>query len=145
MIREIYETLTGRLLATGKVKYVDLWNQNVEFIEQESAWPTPAVFIEFSPIEWGANHQGELYFTESSVVLHIVTEWLGGTSNLDVDKDNHLEMLDVMDAIHKALRYVNGEHFKGMSLSSTTMNHNHEELVETIESYSYQGILNCNR
>lgn len=73
MIREIYETLAGRLLATGKVKYVDLWNQNVEFIEQENAWPTPAVFIEFSPIEWGANHQGELYFTESSVVLHIVT------------------------------------------------------------------------
>ena len=34
------------------INHIDLWNHNVEFIEQEENWSCPAVFVEFSPIEW---------------------------------------------------------------------------------------------
>ena len=30
------------------IKHVDLWNNNVEFIEEDEVWARPAVFIEFS-------------------------------------------------------------------------------------------------
>ena len=34
------------------IKHIDLWNHNVEFIEQEENWARPAVFVEFKPIKW---------------------------------------------------------------------------------------------
>lgn len=56
MISELYTALTAALKnikdgegedAPRLVKHIDLWNQNVAFIEEESPWPRPAVFIEF--------------------------------------------------------------------------------------------------
>ena len=38
----------------GAIKHIDLWNHNVEFIEQEENWERPAVFVEFCPIRWNA-------------------------------------------------------------------------------------------
>ena len=35
-----------------EVKHVDLWNHNVEFIEQETPWERPAVFVEFGEVVW---------------------------------------------------------------------------------------------
>lgn len=139
MIREIYEAVSKALTGTGKVKYVDLWNHNVEFIEQEADWERPAVFVEFQPIEWKATVPGVRYVTESSVQLHIVTDWQGGTSS--ADEEQHLEVLDLLDDIHNALRLVDCDHFAEFHLGSTAMNHNHEDIVETIERYDYVGYL----
>ena len=33
----------------GAIKHIDLWNHNVEFIEQEEYWERPAVFIDSGP------------------------------------------------------------------------------------------------
>lgn len=141
IIREIYEALCKALLATGKVKHIDLWNHNVEFIEQETNWDRPAVFIEFSPIDWQSQVRGVRYVTEASVTLHIVTEWAGGTSMADEDWQEHLGVLDLLDSIHDSLRTVDGEHFKDFELANTAMNHNHEDIVETLERYDYVGFL----
>lgn len=139
IISEIYAAVSKALIATGSVKYVDLWNHNVEFIEQETDWERPAVFIEFQPIEWKATQAGVRYVTESSLQLHIVTDWSGGTSS--VDAEQHLEVLDLLDTIHSSLRLLEGAHFTELQLGSTVMNHNHEDIVETIERYDYVGYL----
>lgn len=34
------------------VRHIDLWNEQVEFIEQEEPFDTPAVFIELRPTSW---------------------------------------------------------------------------------------------
>lgn len=34
------------------IRHIDLWNEQVEFIEQEEPFDTPAVFIEFRPVQW---------------------------------------------------------------------------------------------
>ena len=52
MISSIYEALARALESIeddgGRlIRHVDLWNRNVEFIEDEQLWPRPAVFIEF--------------------------------------------------------------------------------------------------
>ena len=56
------------------IKHIDLWNRNVEFIEQEAAWERPAVFIEFEPIHWTSIVPGIEYRAEARVRLHIVTD-----------------------------------------------------------------------
>ena len=65
MITEVYNALTAairsigigqdpRFPEEGIIKHIDLWNQNVMFIDEDEAWARPAVFIEFGEITWGA-------------------------------------------------------------------------------------------
>lgn len=56
MRKELYNMLCKELkeVGGGLIKHIDLWNHNVEFIEQEENWERPAVFVEFCPIRWNA-------------------------------------------------------------------------------------------
>ena len=54
MRKELYRLLCSELKAIDLIKHIDLWNHNVEFIEQEENWERPAVFVEFCPIQWNA-------------------------------------------------------------------------------------------
>ena len=47
MRKELYNLLCRELGAIAEIKHIDLWNRNVEFIEQEEGWERPAVFVEF--------------------------------------------------------------------------------------------------
>ena len=63
MRKELYQMLCDRLkeVGGGAIKHIDLWNHNVEFIEQEESWARPAVFVEFRPIKWNAIVNGVEY------------------------------------------------------------------------------------
>ena len=65
----------------GLIKHIDLWNHNVEFIEQEENWERPAVFVEFCPIQWNAIVPGVEYRAEPLIKLHIVTDWEGSSAD----------------------------------------------------------------
>lgn len=122
---KIYQAIKDALEGTG-VKHVDLWNHNVEFIEQETAWETPAVFVEFRPIAWEGVKE-VLYRGTVEVTLHIVTVWEGAESN---------ELTwATADEVAGAVEGLSSDIFSGLRLTETQVNHNHEELVETLESY----------
>ena len=61
MRKELYRLLCSELKAIDLIKHIDLWNHNVEFIEQEENWERPAVFVEFCPIQWNAIVPGVEY------------------------------------------------------------------------------------
>lgn len=118
-------------LYPGAIRHIDLWNRNVEFIEQEAAWERPAVFIEFLPIQWNAIAIGQEYRAQVTVNLHIVTDW----------NDRHnIEQFRLLDAIHRLLAGMSGKSYAEFDLVSSTTNHNHEDIVENIETYSCIGI-----
>ena len=73
MRKELYRMLCRELKAIDLIKHIDLWNHNVEFIEQEENWERPAVFVEFCPIQWNAIVPGVEYRAEPLIKLHIVT------------------------------------------------------------------------
>ncbi len=110
------------------IKHIDLWNRNVEFIEQETAWARPAVFIEFVPFKWNVIVPGVEYRAQPLVNLHIVTDWV----NQDVD----IQQFRLMDKIHELLAGMSGKTFMEFDIDSSSTNHNHEELVENIETYT---------
>lgn len=113
------------------IKHVDLWNRNVEYIEQEAAWERPAVFVEFAPVRWRTISEGEEYRTTGQVLLHIVTDW--------TDTAGGVDDLDLSEMIHGELAGLYGDTFSGFDLTETHTNHDHEELVESIDVYSYDG------
>lgn len=66
-------------LKVPEVQHVDLYNENVEYVDEESPWQRPAVFIEFGDIEWRPLTGSKLSQRgEGDVRLHIVTDWAEG-------------------------------------------------------------------
>lgn len=114
------------------VKHVDLWNRNVEFIEDEDAWPRPAVFIEFEAVKWTTVVPGVQYSAEPRILLHIVTDW--ATAAVD-ETNGAISMLDLPEHIHDALAGLSGNSFMDFTLAESYTNHNHEDIVENIEIY----------
>ncbi len=142
MRKELYTMLCDRLktVGGGAIKHIDLWNHNVEFISQEDNWPRPAVFVEFQPIRWNAIVNGVEYRAEPVVNLHIVTDWQGGATPGNPHHDECTAVFDLLYDIHRALTCMEGKTFKEFDLVESRTNHNHEELVEHIESYQCVAI-----
>lgn len=144
MRKELYQRLRTMLLNPDYglgIKHVDLWNHNVEFLEQEAIWDRPAVFIEFCPINWEQHQRGVSYRAEPLVKLHIVTDWSGDSpltishTDEDGDADSSVELLELSEAIHGVVGCIDGEKFSRFDLIQTATNHNHEDIVESIDTY----------
>lgn len=134
---ELYRDIAERLADVGEIRHIDLWNRNVEFLEQERPWPTPAVFIEFGEIGWrAAKTAGGVCFRGTGTILvHIVTEWddadgaACGCGCLGMDR------LGLSDIVQERIEGMSGEGYDGVSLSRTLTNHDHEDIVENIDIY----------
>ena len=122
------------------IKHIDLWNHNVEFIEQEENWERPAVFVEFQPIQWNAIQPGAEYRAEPIVHLHVVTDWQGSSSANSEFREKSLKVFDLLEAIHLQLACRRGNTFLDFDLVRSSTNHNHEEIIENIETYQCVAI-----
>lgn len=137
MRKEIYQMLIERLrtVGDGAIKHIDLWNHNVEFIEQEENWERPSVFVEFQPIEWHAIAPGAEYRAEPTIHLHVVTDWQGSSASGSAHQAESLAVFDLLEDMHRALTLMQGETFREFDLVSSTTCHNHEDIIENIETY----------
>lgn len=116
------------------LKHFDLWNENVAFIEQEAIFAMPAVFVEFLPIEWKSLGGG----VQSAIIqfrLHIITDTKGSTADGSTYQPDALQLFDLLDDIHRTLSGFRGPHFRQLQRISSHTNHNHEELIESIETF----------
>jgi len=123
-------------------KHFDLWNKQVEFIEQETPFAMPAVFIEFRPIMWDTLGEGNQK-ADATVVLHIVTHWFGQTADYSPIEEESLSYLDLADLLH--------QHMEGFTIddddhdlyagafmrSASNINHDHSEYVDSSEEYGF--------
>ena len=111
----------------SEVKYVDLWNHNVEFIEQEAAWERPAVFVEFGETVWDARQNRSMRGV-CPLLLHVVTDYTG--------PDSMFMAYELTDKVVDALSFNSGNGWDIGALQRTLTCHNHEELVENIEEFT---------
>lgn len=129
--KELYAAIRTAMAKIEEVKHIDLWNHNVEFIEEEAGWERPAVFVEFGPIAWQP-YVGGGYRGDGSVRLHIVTDWVEGGQEA---------AWDLIVKIREAMERVYGYGIHGLYLTETLTNHNHEDILESIEGYAVKGVL----
>lgn len=134
-IRNCLETIKDNE-GNNVFQHFDLWNQNVEFLEQNSPFQVPAVFIEFVPIQWqsqGLNKQNaELY-----IRVHIVTKWHAQTAAY-TPTDIQLRELDYLNlANHVAYALMNFAPASGnrMIRTNSEINHNHTSYIDSVEVF----------
>lgn len=137
MRKQIFIAICDALKAIdgGKaIKHIDMWNRQIEFLEQETAFAMPAVFIEFDPIQREYRADG-VYSARPTIKLHVVSEWEGSAADGSAYQGESLKVFDLLDKVSVALTDLKGEGFHNMVLYSSVTNHNHEEVLENIECY----------
>ena len=121
------------------IRTFDLWNEQVEYIEQEEVFDTPAVFIEFRPVTW-TSLGGGVQRAEVTIRLHIITHWDGSARDGSLYQQQSLDRFDLLDRIDHHLFNFAGSNrrtdFNMFRRVGSGTNHNHEELVEDISDYT---------
>ncbi len=117
------------------IKFIDLWNEHLAEIKSTTAWPVPSVFIEFEQydVRQLANH---VCMADVPVRLHIITRTKNYTAGHEDKRiDDALDYFDLIDQVHAAMVTLAGDNFSTFMLTASATNHNHAELLESIERY----------
>lgn len=135
MRKQIFQAICARLTErVPEIKFIDLWNNNVAALNGGALWPVPAVFIEFEAIEWRQQNNGARR-GDVAVRLHLVTRPPATHGHTDPKMPEALSFLDLIDQINAAMQGLKGENFSGFQLTTSATNHDHAELMESVERY----------
>ena len=133
---QIYKAICERLTAqVPDIKHIDLWNNNIAALSGGAVWPRPAVFIEFETIEW-RQLQNRVRMADIAVRLHIITDAVSYSGNSDPKQDAALAFFDLLNRVNSAMQGLRGENFAGFMLTTSATNHDHAELIESVERYT---------
>lgn len=136
MRKELYKDIIESLKEIEEVRHIDLWNQNVEFLEEDPAFGRPAVFIEFGPVSWsGLTGPNQEWKGTGEVRLHIVSDWQGSAAAGSNEMEANLAVFDLAAKIHREIEGLTGQEYRNLTMIQTQTNHNHEEIIENIETY----------
>ena len=132
---QIYKAICNRLTAqVPDIKHIDLWNNNIAVLSGGAVWPRPAVFVEFEAIEW-RQQQNRARMADIAVRLHIVTDAVSYNGSTDPKQDSALAFLDLINKVNAAMQGLRGDNFAGFMLTTSATNHDHAELIESVERY----------
>ena len=84
------------------VRTYDLWNEQVDFIEEEEPFDMPAVFLEFMPYKW-TTLSGAVQQAAVTVRLHVVTPWKGSSRKGSRYQQQSLERFSLLEEINRQL------------------------------------------
>lgn len=135
MRKQIFQSICARLAErVPEVKFLDLWNNEVQTLNGGAVWPLPAVFVEFEQIEWRQQNNG-VRRGDVAVRLHIITRAVTTHGHTDPKQSDALAFLDLIDRVNAAMQGLRGENFSGFQLTTSATNYDHAELMESVERY----------
>ena len=143
MRKTLYTLIKDTLQNIDDIKHIDLWNNQVGMAEEEQAFNTPAVFVEFDPIAWQHLPHGvrEAVIT---IHLHLVTDTRVGKW------EDAMERLELSDTINKTLHRLTLNTEDGSQMNSlihrrSDTDHNFDELAYDTDTYQCHIIDRFNR
>lgn len=116
------------------IKHIDLWNHQVDFLEEETPFEFPAVFVEFMPHAWetkGRNQQQ----ANARIKLHIVSRWFAQTAEYAPGQAEALNYLDLTETIFAHMHRMAATQSNSFVRVGSTTNHNHITIVDSQEEY----------
>ncbi len=135
MRKQIFQAICTRINErVSDIKFIDLWNENIQTINGGAVFPLPAIFVEFETIEWRQQNNGARR-GDIAVRLHLVTRQPATHGHKDSKMPEALAFLDLIDKINAAIQGLRGDNFSGFQLTTSATNHDHAELMESVERY----------
>lgn len=112
--RDLYGELATKLTtAIPDLKWVDLWHNQINFLDDEHPFPTPAVFLGFrsQSIE---DISDKVQKVKLQVDVYVFYESFLDTFEGAYNKDAALGFLDIFDGINKTLHGSDGDNYTSM-------------------------------
>ncbi|CAA0248348.1 hypothetical protein [Tenacibaculum maritimum] len=110
LYKEIATRITDNIQS---IQWVDLWHNQVGFLEEEHAFPTPAVFLSFRTT--GVENQGELVQNvDLQIDLYYFYETFLDTYQGAHNETDALEYLNVLTSFHQLFHGYTPEGFNEM-------------------------------
>ncbi len=141
MRKQLYMAIANHIKAkVPAIKYIALWNEHLAEIQAGTAWPTPSLFIEFEQyqVRQLANHACQAHV---GIRLHVITRTVVTPAGAcDQAQAVALAYFDLLDAVHAAMATLTGQTFTTFQLTDCLTNHNHAELIESVERYVTRAV-----
>lgn len=135
---DIVEQLKTITSADGEqlFQHFDLWNQQVAFLEENTSFNLPAVFVEFTQHTWqtlGNRKQ----CADLTIRLHIVTQWFSDTADYVPEEFmlKAVEYLDIIDKVFAVMQNFAPTNANAWMRTRSIPNHDHGRYVDSIEEY----------
>lgn len=144
MRRDIYTALR-RLIRQEipEIKHLGLWNENMEELSGGLLFDTPAVFVEFAPVTFTGSGQG-IPRAPMEIILHLVHKYTPEDPHQELEDgsydrpdhlDDPLDYLDLLEQLETAPIGLSGNHFSGLQLVSSDLDHQHGELMHHLVTF----------
>lgn len=110
---ELSPELAEELRTVPEVRYIDLWHEQTEYLDEELPFPTPAVFIAFNTLET-ADIGTLAQDIRLQVDLYIFWETFADTYDGAVMQTEALDYLNLMTVLNVLLHGYTGNNFSTM-------------------------------
>ncbi len=137
----LQQTITGEYFVANSIDqtksvfvHFDLWNQQLDYLDEEQPFNTPAVFIEFMPIKWRQQSQA-LRDATVTIRIHVVTRRNIPTYNNAAYGSEALNFFDLLSAVNLCLHGHKGDNFGTLTGTVSETDNNFDELMHSIEQY----------
>ena len=124
------------------IKHFDIWNNNLAHIEQEHPFLTPAVFVEFQPIQWKLDGN-KVREATVNIALHVINQCNAPTSDEGDYVETSLLFFDLLTKINKALYQHHNAGEQGCLFSHNALtpiqsitDHDFDKLQHNIEEFA---------
>lgn len=109
-MEDLSPELAEELAAVPDVRYIDLWHEQIDYLEEEHLFPTPSVFIGFNTLE--ISDVGILaQDIDLQIDLYVFWETFSDTYNDAVMQEDALNYLNLLTLLGMMLHGKSGTHF----------------------------------
>ena len=129
--QQILDAIRDSVTAIG-ITHVQLWNEDIQFLTEGQPFPTPAIFIEFLPVQWQTNKESIIYANDAQIRLHCITHIT-----------EHPMRFQLATPLRKAIRTLQGDNFDRLLPFEDNTCHNHSELIEDTYSFTLRLCLSA--
>lgn len=111
--KELYLELAEKINEIDGIKWIDLWHNQINFLEEEHPFPAPAVFISFRSqnIE---DLSERIQKVGLQVEVYLFYETFADTYKDSVNQDSALAFIDLMGGIYAKLQGTSGDSYNSM-------------------------------
>ncbi len=111
--KELYLELAEQAAAIDGIKWVDLWHNQIGFMEDEHRFPAPAVFFAFRTLQ--VDDMAErMQNLRLQIEVYLFYETFSDTYIGSINQQSALDFLDLLNSIHTNFHGTTGENFSEM-------------------------------
>lgn len=110
MYLELADLITGRV---DEVEWLDLWSDQITYLDEQYAFPFPAVFLSFRT-ESMATLPDDIQTIDAYLELTVASHTLADSYEGSFNQETALAFMELLNALHVQLQGTSGNNFSAL-------------------------------